>query len=855
MASFATEWHAEPEHGVLVSQAEEGEEEGRAGCSSSCATQTSPLGAYVWSVAALPRTGRVYWELEYELPKPGVPAASWITREDLQRYVEESDGGAKGGDKKAQPPAAAACCGSKPHAPPAQSTRKLLRRLGGNWTMRSLTKKLDELANTAPADIEWPAPPEPPTLRRGDPLGGAYFAGVVERALQTHCKSSSVQYTCPCPCRLALVCSARFVSLQLKALMVPLLLVLALMILLLMMSDPIAGETVLRSKEGAWGLSNDKNNGESHLREDGQPAGAVPDEHLNAGSFAFGHLERVGILADMDSTPRVLQFYRDGMLIPTATVSGFPETVYIAATPKKKGVKVRLTFPGGPVQSVPRTDSSTDPPAARRDGKALWKVAATAVEPHLASAAAAERKPSVWTVAQEVVRKRRADFKHNKTPCAIEYIEPGPLGIAFGYEGGITWVEAVSRSGMTARLTSSMERDIEGYVVSEVDGKRARGFDEIADQIQSAHRPIAFVFTHPTKEEEKVMRSAEKEWIKEDRRGEKAKLQEAKAAAKVTKQEMKEETAAYQREVKQASKINKETVKLVRGSNERHTSKAKAGWKNLKRKMPEELKRKKKTSLFEMAAQEQANMEALVAKSAPHRSLCPADQATSLRPAVRAASLREDETETANRARENVVHNAGLASTRAKTRNALLQGLRDGKLALAVELAESDGAGAVEVRESLAQRRAAHETKVDDSRGRGAATVKDARLSATRAKTRGALLQGLRSGKLAAAVETLDANAASPALRPAARAETSRQEPAGRDAVGRDAASDSAISGNTTTKLAATEAEVEDLRQQLHTSKLESAELGALKRQREACFALLPAPHVLTPTMNCCGLV
>ena len=58
--------------------------------------------------------------------------------------------------------------------------------------MRTLTKKLDELASTAPADIEWPAPPEPPTLRHGDPLGGAYFAGVVERALQTHWPTTGV---------------------------------------------------------------------------------------------------------------------------------------------------------------------------------------------------------------------------------------------------------------------------------------------------------------------------------------------------------------------------------------------------------------------------------------------------------------------------------------------------------------------------------------------------------------------------------------------------------------------------------------------------------------------------------------
>ena len=54
--------------------------------------------------------------------------------------------------------------------------------------MKKLIKELDELAKTDPADIEWPAPPEPPSLRRGDSLGGAYFAGVVERALCIHLK-------------------------------------------------------------------------------------------------------------------------------------------------------------------------------------------------------------------------------------------------------------------------------------------------------------------------------------------------------------------------------------------------------------------------------------------------------------------------------------------------------------------------------------------------------------------------------------------------------------------------------------------------------------------------------------------
>ena len=119
------------------------------------------------------------------MPKPSRPAApTWITEEDLQRYVEESGGGTARQRGQAKPPPAAACCSSKPQAPPAKSTRMLLRRLGGEWTMKTLTKKLDELAKTDPAEIEWPPSPKPPTLCRGDPLGGAYFAGVVERALR-----------------------------------------------------------------------------------------------------------------------------------------------------------------------------------------------------------------------------------------------------------------------------------------------------------------------------------------------------------------------------------------------------------------------------------------------------------------------------------------------------------------------------------------------------------------------------------------------------------------------------------------------------------------------------------------------
>jgi hypothetical protein len=659
---------------------------------------------------------------------------------------------------------------------------------------------------------------------------------------------------------------------------------------------------VLRSKDGAWGISDDKTNGESHLRANGKPAGAVPDESLNASAAAFGHGERVGVMADMDSRPRVLQFYRDGVLLPNATVSGVPEVVYIAATPKRKGVKARLSFPGAPKPRQPadKPSAAVAKPAAaghtRKGSKALWKVAATAVEPQLAAAAAADRKQTVWKVAQQAVRKRRADFKQNKTPCTIEYVEPGPLGIAFGYDGGTTWVEAVSRSGMTANLTSSMERDIEGYVVSEVGGARVKGFDEVADRVQSGERPITFVFTYPTKEEVKVMKTVEKEWIKEDKRGEKAKLQEAKAAARASGKEMREEAAAYKLEVKQASKMNKETGKLAtRGSaNDRKLSKAtaKSGWKTLKRSLPEELKKKKKPSLFEMAAQEQANVQKLVAKSNPTPAQArptpqiepPAASSAGGGGAVGAAAvaassggqsgsgaaalvngrssygggggggrstekaaqgpLRDslsaggsgaaaaeaaaeaqerraqrhaaqvaDDDDGGPRRSSSSRSGGGTQATRAKTRGALLAGLRNGKLAAAVETIEQADAAIAQVADD------------DDGRPRRSSSSRSPATGggtqATRAKTRGALLAGLRNGKLAAAVETIEQ--ADAAIAP----QTGGSTPAGTGrsptAPGRKASTSTNVPK---------EAEVAELQQQLQAAKLESAELG-----------VCPAPH------------
>ena len=348
-SKFRTRWcTTEQSHGVDVAEEQEG-----AGLK---ATQRGDATS-VWSSEQLPPTGVHYWECVFEKPEPELPVATWITPEDLRRYVEH-----RGQDAaKAPPPApAAACCAAKPPpaTPGARVTRQLLRRLGGEWTLKTLTKRLSELADADPSEIEWPPAPERPVLHRGESLGATYFVGVVDR--------------------------------------------------------PIGGEKVVRSKPGAWGLSDDKNDGGCHLREDGQASAAVPQQHLNASAVAFGHGEAVGVMVDMDSSPRVLRFYRDGRLLEGVSVSGFPAGVFIAATPRKKGVTVRLGFPGGPKPAAPQAAKAAQ--AKRKSSKALWKVAATAVEPQLtaaaaAAAAAADRKQTVWKVAQQAVRKMNLAFK------------------------------------------------------------------------------------------------------------------------------------------------------------------------------------------------------------------------------------------------------------------------------------------------------------------------------------------------------------------------------------------------------------------------------------------------------------
>ena len=103
-------------------------------------------------------------------------------------------------------------------------------------------------------------------------------------------------------------------------------------------------DKVIRSKDGAWGLCDDDNDKKSHIFANGKPKAAVDERALSNAGRAFGNKERVGVYADMDSSPRVLHFYRDGIPIQGASVVGFPSNVRIAATPRHKGCTATITF-------------------------------------------------------------------------------------------------------------------------------------------------------------------------------------------------------------------------------------------------------------------------------------------------------------------------------------------------------------------------------------------------------------------------------------------------------------------------------------------------------------------------------
>jgi hypothetical protein len=107
-------------------------------------------------------------------------------------------------------------------------------------------------------------------------------------------------------------------------------------------------DKVMRSKPGVWGLSDDSNDGKSHIRADGRPAGAVAANNLNQAGRAFGSFERVGVLADMDSQPRRLRFFRDGVLLDGTTVTGFGNNLRIVVTPRHSNAVATLSFPPVP---------------------------------------------------------------------------------------------------------------------------------------------------------------------------------------------------------------------------------------------------------------------------------------------------------------------------------------------------------------------------------------------------------------------------------------------------------------------------------------------------------------------------
>ena len=95
------------------------------------------------------------------------------------------------------------------------------------------------------------------------------------------------------------------------------------------------------------------------LIADGGRGGTYTSGPSNAVGDAFGAGERVGVLADMDSRPRTLRFFRDGTPL-TGTVSGFPASVRILAEARPAADEqlqgfisvATLAFPPAPALSV-----------------------------------------------------------------------------------------------------------------------------------------------------------------------------------------------------------------------------------------------------------------------------------------------------------------------------------------------------------------------------------------------------------------------------------------------------------------------------------------------------------------------
>jgi hypothetical protein len=111
-------------------------------------------------------------------------------------------------------------------------------------------------------------------------------------------------------------------------------------------ADHSAGS--IYSKRGSWGLEDNPQRGRREDGQDGPDSGAVPREQCNSQGRVYGNDDTVGCLVNMDTTPRTIQFYRDGTRLEGVTVSGFPAAVRIGCTPFNTNVTATLSFPGHP---------------------------------------------------------------------------------------------------------------------------------------------------------------------------------------------------------------------------------------------------------------------------------------------------------------------------------------------------------------------------------------------------------------------------------------------------------------------------------------------------------------------------
>ena len=99
----------------------------------------------------------------------------------------------------------------------------------------------------------------------------------------------------------------------------------------------------LYEARGSWGQDD-----VGIKREDLQEAGTLKSSQKNDSSRAYDRHDTIGCLVDMGSSPRTLQFFRDGKLLD-GVVTGFPAQVRIGVTPFNEGVTATLAFPPSPL--------------------------------------------------------------------------------------------------------------------------------------------------------------------------------------------------------------------------------------------------------------------------------------------------------------------------------------------------------------------------------------------------------------------------------------------------------------------------------------------------------------------------